>query len=100
VLAMNTALAPLSTAVTTARNDVATATFADPKNEAGIKAAVEKLRAAELALATKRAEEFEALQTGPNKLNADQVAALIAAGGTVGGGGRGGAGPGRGRGGD
>ena len=101
VLAMNTALAPLTTAVTAARNDLSTVTFADAKNEAAIKAAVEKLRAAELALATKRAEEFETLQSGPNKLNADQVAALVAAGGTVGGGGRGGgAGPGRGRGGN
>jgi Spy/CpxP family protein refolding chaperone len=99
IVEMNVALASLTTAVTTARNELATATFADPRNDAGLKAAVDKLRTAELALATKRAEEFEKLQAGPNKLNAEQVAALVAAGGNVGGGGRGGAGPGRGRGG-
>ena len=65
-------------------------TFAEPRNDAAIKAAVDKLRAAELALATKRAEEFAKLQAGPNKLNADQVTALIAAGGAPGAGGRGG----------
>jgi hypothetical protein len=99
IVEMNVALASLTTAVTAARNELATATFADPRNDAALKTAVDKLRAAELALATKRAEEFEKLQAGPNKLNAEQVAALIAAGGNVGGGGRGGAGPGRGRGG-
>jgi Spy/CpxP family protein refolding chaperone len=95
---MNTALAALNTAVTTARNELAAATFADVKNEAGIRAAVEKVRAAELALAMGRATEFAKLQAGPNKLNAEQVTALIAAGGNPGGGGRGrGAGaPGRG----
>lgn len=83
---MNTALAAQNTAVMTARNDLATVTFAEVKNVAGITAAVEKLRAAELALATKRAEEFAKLQAGPNKLNAEQVAALIAAGGNPAGG--------------
>jgi hypothetical protein len=96
---MNAALAPLSAAVTTARNELATVTFADVKNVAGITAAVEKVRVAELALATKRAEEFAKLQAGPNKLNADQVTALIAAGGNPAGGGRGGGGAGPGRGG-
>jgi hypothetical protein len=90
VMAMNTALAAENTAVTAARTELATATFADVKNVAGITAAVEKLRAAELALATKRADEFAKLQAGPNKLNAEEVTALIAAGGNVGGGGRGG----------
>ena len=97
---MNTALAALNTAVTTARNELATATFADVKNEAGIRAAVEKVRVAELALAMGRAAEFAKLQAGPNKLNAEQVTALIAAGGNPGAGGRGRGGPGPGRGGD
>ena len=89
---MNTALAPLAAAVTAARNEVATATFADPRSDAAIAAAIDKLRVAELALATRRAEEFAKLQAGPNKLNAEQVAALVAAGGTLpaGRGGRGG----------
>jgi Spy/CpxP family protein refolding chaperone len=94
---MNAALAALNAAVTAARNELATVTFADVKNEAGIRAAVEKLRTAELTLASKRADEFAKLQAGPNKLNAEQVTALIAAGGNPAAGGRGrGAGPGRG----
>jgi len=95
ILEMTNALAPLTAAVTTARNELATVTFAEVKNEAGIKAAVEKLRAAELMLASKRADEFAKLQAGPNKLNAEQVAAFIAAGGNLPAG-RGGGGPGRG----
>ena len=90
---MTAALAPLAAAATTARNELAMATFAEARTEATLKAAIDKLRAAELALATKRAEEFEKLQSGPNKLNQDQVTALIAAGGAVqapGGRGRGG----------
>ena len=85
---MNTALAALTTAATVARTDLASAALADPRNDAAIRAAVERLRAAELALATKRAEEFTKLQAGPNKLNADQVTALInqTAGGGRGGG--------------
>jgi Spy/CpxP family protein refolding chaperone len=90
VVDMNTALAALNTAVMTARNELATVTFAAVKNVAGITAAVEKLRVAELALATKRADEFAKLQAGPNKLNPEQVKALIEAGGNPGGrGGRG-----------
>jgi hypothetical protein len=89
---MNTALAALNTAVTTARTELATVTFADVKNVAGIATAVEQLRVAEFALATKRAEEFAKLQAGPHKLNPEQVTALIAAGGNPAGGGRGGAG--------
>jgi hypothetical protein len=96
---MNTALAPLNAAVNAARMELATATFADVKSVPAITAAVEKLRAAELTLATRRAEEFAKLQAGPNKLNAEQVAALIAAGGNPAAGGRGGRGGGGGGGG-
>ena len=94
VAAMNAALAEQTAAVASARAELATATFAAVKNVAGITAAVEKLRAAELALASKRAEEFAKIQAGPNKLNPDQVKALIAAGGNPGGRGRGGRGGG------
>ena len=89
---MNTALAALNTAVTAARTELATATFGDVKNEPAIRAAVEKLRVAELALASKRAEEFAKLQAGPNKLTPEQVTALIAAGGSLPAAGRGGRG--------
>jgi len=89
---MNAALAALSSAVATARTELASATYVDVKNEAGIRAAVEKLRVAELALASKRAEEFAKLQAGPNKLTPEQVTALIAAGGSLPAAGRGGRG--------
>jgi Spy/CpxP family protein refolding chaperone len=85
VMEMNAALAPLVSAATAARNDLATAAFADSKNEAAINAAVDKLRTAELAVATARADAFAKLQSGPNKLNADQVTALVNAGGNAGG---------------
>ncbi len=90
---MNAALAAQSSAVAAARGELTTATFSPVKDDAAIKTAVEKVRTAEIALATKRAEEFAKLQAGPNKLNPDQIAALIAAGGNpaAGRGGRGGA---------
>jgi hypothetical protein len=93
---MNTALADLTAAVGKARTGLATSTYAEPKNDSALAAAVEELRVAELALAVKRAELFAKLQAGPNKLNAEQVAALITAGGNVGGGGARGGGRGRG----
>ena len=92
VAEMNNALAVQSSAVTAARDELAAATYAGARDESAIKAAVEKLRMAELALATRRGEEFAKLQAGPNKLKPEQVTALIAAGGNAnaGRGGRGG----------
>lgn len=98
VTEMNTALAPLVTAATTARNELATVAFADVKNQAAINAAVEKLRAAELALASARAEAFARLQAGGCKLNPEQVAALVTTAANPGGRGGGGFGGGGGRG--
>jgi hypothetical protein len=99
VTAMNGALSDAMGAVAAARTELAQATFADPRIASAITSAVDKVRAAELALALKRAEEFAKLQNGPNKLNADQVAALIAASVNAGRGGPGApGGPGRGRG--
>src|SRR5262245_22849128 len=45
---MNAALAPLTATVNAARNDVAAAAITGIKNETAIRAAIEKLRAAEL----------------------------------------------------
>ena len=98
---MTTALGPPTLAATTARNELGAAALADAGNEAALKAAADKVQAAELELASKRADEFAKLQAGPNKLNADQIIALIAEGGAAGGrgGGRGGPGGPGGRGG-
>lgn len=78
---MNAALATQSAAVTAARAELAGAIYAAVKDDAAIEAAVEKVRLGEVALATKRAEEFTKLQAGPNKLTPEQITALIAAGG-------------------
>ena len=93
---MNAALAPLTEAVTAVCNELMTVTFAEQKDPTAIRTAVEKLQAAELALATKRADEFAKIQASPNKLSAEQVTALVASGGNLQGGGRGGGGRGRG----
>jgi len=97
---MNASLEPLVAAVNEARSELAAATFADVRDEAAIRASVDRLRAAEVALATARAEAFARLQGGPNRLTPDQVSALVNAGGNLPGGrGRGGFGGGRGAGG-
>ncbi len=94
-----TGLAAETAAVTAARAELATATFADKKDDAAIKAAVGKVQAAELALANKRAAAFATLQGSAEKFNEAQVTAFIAAGGALPAAGRGGAGGGGGGGG-
>jgi len=90
---MNTALAAENAAVTAGRAELTAAVYTASRDEAAIRAAVEKIRVAEIALATKRAEEFAKLQEDPNKLTPEQVSALIAAGcNPAAGRGRGGAG--------
>jgi Domain of Unknown Function (DUF1080) len=87
---MNSALAPLVAADTSARNDLGTIAISDGRNAGRMSAAVANLSAAELAMASARAAVFAQLQAGPNMLNPAQVAALIAGGGNAGGrGGRG-----------
>ena len=68
-------------AVTTARTEVARASLAEPRNDAGIAAAVDRLIAAELAAANRKAEGFARVQAGPHRLSARQIAALAANGG-------------------
>jgi hypothetical protein len=93
-------LTPLAQPVTALRTALAAAAFADPRNDAAIQARAEELGAAELTLASARADAFRKLQSSPDKLAANQVTGLIAAGGAFRGtqGGRGGpagaAGPG------
>ena len=74
---MNTSLAALTATATAARNELATVAIADVRNVAAIRAAADRLRTAELALASARADAFARLQAGPNKLSPDQVTALI-----------------------
>jgi hypothetical protein len=95
ITAMDQALADQTTAVSAARAAVTAAIFAGTKNDADLRVKVEQLTTAELALANARAEQFTKLQSSAAKLNAEQIAALIAQsvggpGGRGGGGGRGG----------
>lgn len=75
--AMNQSLAPLVTAATTARNELITASLSVPLDQAAIGARGNALAAAELALASARAEHFARLQGSANRLTEAQVAALI-----------------------
>jgi type 1 glutamine amidotransferase/Spy/CpxP family protein refolding chaperone len=102
VRAMNEALEPLTRRVSEARAELSRAVYAEKADAAAVKAKVDAVAAAELALATARAEAFQKLQASGQKLNAEQVAALVrqSSGSSRGFGGRGGpggGGPGNGR---
>lgn len=94
---INTSLAPKIQAVTSARTALAQATFLDA---AAIPARLKAVSAAELDLANTRADAITKLQGTAQRLNADQINALIAqAAPPAPGGGRGGRGSGAGPGG-
>jgi hypothetical protein len=80
---MTGALLPPSQAVNAARTPLAAAAFAEPRNEAAIRAQAEAVGAAELALAKARASAFARIQASMNKLAPGQVTALIAMGGML-----------------
>lgn len=73
-------LAAQNEAVKTARAELLAVALTPPRNEAAIEAKVEAVGAAELALATARADAFAKLQVSP-----EQLPALSAAGATRGG---------------
>jgi hypothetical protein len=76
-------LTPLTQAVNAARTELAAAAFAEPRNDAAIRARAEAVGAAELALAKARAGAFAKVQSSPGKLAPNQVTALIAMGGAL-----------------
>jgi len=94
VAQMNADLSGAGQSLTAARTAVVAAALADPRNDADIRTKVEAVKAAELAVASDRAQAFARIQVSPNKLTPEQVAALVANGGAGGrgGGGRGAAG--------
>jgi type 1 glutamine amidotransferase/Spy/CpxP family protein refolding chaperone len=96
VRAMEDALAPFTQGLTEARGELAKAIYAEKGDAAAVKAKVEAVAAAELALANARLEAFRTLQASGNKLDPEQAAALArqAAGSGRGFGGRGGPGGG------
>ncbi len=76
-------ITPASQDLTAARAAMMQASFAEPRDDAAIKAKVEAVGAAEMALAKQRADAFAKIQDSPNKLNADQVVAFAAMGGAL-----------------
>lgn len=83
--AMNSGLAPQMQKLQAARSALVGASFAVPQNDADMQAKANDVSTAELALAQARAEGFAKLQASPNKLDAEQTAALVNVGGTIGG---------------
>jgi hypothetical protein len=82
---MTSDLLSLSSALTAARTDVISAALAVPRNDAAVRAKVDAVAAAELAFANARADAFTRFQATPDKLDAEQLAWLVAAGGSYGG---------------
>jgi hypothetical protein len=97
---MNSDLAPGVQELAAARTAVINASFADPRNDAGIKTTINAVAAAEASVANARSAAFAKLQASPNKLASDQVPALATGAGLGrgGGAGRGAAGASGGRG--
>jgi hypothetical protein len=91
---LNADLALPTQRLSDARTDLMATALAQPRNDAAIKAKVDTVRLAELALANARADALAKLQTSPNRLDAGQVAAVAASFG-AGGRGAGAGGPAR-----
>jgi len=79
---LTTQVMPLAREVNLARAAVVAATFAEPRNPAGIRARVDALKQAELAVAKARASAFAAVQASEQRLAPEQVAAFVAIGGS------------------
>jgi Domain of Unknown Function (DUF1080) len=75
--AMNQSLTPLVAAVTTARGELIAASLSVPRDEAAIRGRGDALVAAELALASARAERFAGIQSSADRLPEAEVARLI-----------------------
>jgi len=86
LLQMTANLAGESQPLAAARSAVIVAAFAMPRDDAGIRAKVDAVAAAELALAKTRADAQGRLQATADALDAGQIAWLAAGGGTYGGG--------------
>jgi hypothetical protein len=76
VARMNAGLSAETQRLTAARSEAIRVSLAQPRGDAEIQARAGEVRAAELDLATKRADLFAALQASPNPLSAEQVRTL------------------------
>jgi hypothetical protein len=86
---MTAELAPMVQSLAAARTALTAAAFAEPRSDAAVQAKADAVLAAEIALANARADAFAKIQASPERLAANQVAALSAQGGRGGAGGRG-----------
>ncbi|HXR35786.1 MAG TPA: DUF1080 domain-containing protein, partial [Candidatus Binataceae bacterium] len=82
---MTSGLLSLSVALNAARAGVISSALAAPRNDAAIQTKVDAVAAAELALANARADAFTRFQATLDKLDTEQLAWLVAAGGSYGG---------------
>ena len=76
-VSMDTAVASLSQAVTTARTDLNLAIYSEKTDAATVKSKVDALATAELALANARVNEFVKLQASDLKLSSEQVTTIV-----------------------
>ncbi len=81
LMAMTANLTAMTQALTAARTALTAAAYAEPRNDAGVKAKAAAIAAAELALANARSDAFAKVQASANKLDAEQVASLVVWGG-------------------
>jgi hypothetical protein len=79
---LTTDVMPLTRALTTARNALAAAAFAEPRDDAAIRSKTEAVQTAELAVANAQADAFTKIQASANKLAPDQVTVFVALGGS------------------
>jgi hypothetical protein len=77
-------LQPLVQALNAVRSQATLAALAVPRNEDAIRPKVDAVAEAELSLAKARAEAFARLQGTPDRLDAEQISWLVAAGGSYG----------------
>jgi len=82
VAGLTTAIEPLVDEATTARDRLIAAIFTAPGDAAAIRASLDRLQVAEQALAAGRARAFANVQSASARLAPNQVAALIAMGGS------------------
>ena len=79
---LTAAIAPLVDTAVSARDEVVAASFAVPRNDTAIRDRTEVLRGAERRLASARADAFARVQASSARLAPEQIAALVAIGGS------------------
>jgi hypothetical protein len=79
---ITSALQQQTQALNSARTQVTLAALSEPSNDRALQTKIAAVKEAELALARARADEFARIQSSPDRLDSEQVAWLVAAGGS------------------